>query len=207
MIRFCFENSLWVLKVVFSLTCQVAFIQLGDLILGHVPRGRSDSLWLRRGMRPRSDFLCYQRSGLNSSTLPQLNILTCGLIGSYSVVLAFDSYLYTSLSHIALNVLKRALSMDFHIAFTKAPFQTNGKTKSKNRSDSQVGLLACLCQPGHLVTWLKQKDSPAPQMLLEPSVHGNEGSQEEIISNCKVIEVHTSQNLSELLRNFSTRIT
>ncbi|KAF0876146.1 TM7S3 protein, partial [Crocuta crocuta] len=54
-----------------------------------------------------------------------LNILTCGLVGSYSVVLAFDSYLYTSLSHIALNVLKRALNMDFHIAFTKAPFQTN----------------------------------------------------------------------------------
>ncbi|XP_019307827.2 transmembrane 7 superfamily member 3 [Panthera pardus] len=54
-----------------------------------------------------------------------LNILTCGLIGSYSVVLAFDSYLYTSLSHITLNVLKRALNMDFHRAFTNVPFQTN----------------------------------------------------------------------------------
>ncbi|XP_044917522.1 transmembrane 7 superfamily member 3 isoform X1 [Felis catus] len=54
-----------------------------------------------------------------------LNILTCGLIGSYSVVLAFDSYLYTSLSHITLNVLKRALNMDFHRAFTNVPFQNN----------------------------------------------------------------------------------
>ncbi|XP_027969012.1 transmembrane 7 superfamily member 3 isoform X2 [Eumetopias jubatus] len=54
-----------------------------------------------------------------------LNILTCGFIGSYSVVLASDSYLYTSLSYITLNVLKRALNVDFHRAFTNVPFQTN----------------------------------------------------------------------------------
>ncbi|TEA35528.1 hypothetical protein DBR06_SOUSAS545910001, partial [Sousa chinensis] len=38
-----------------------------------------------------------------------LNILSCGFIGSYSVVLAVDSYLYTKLSYITLNVLKRVL--------------------------------------------------------------------------------------------------
>ncbi|KAL2776707.1 transmembrane 7 superfamily member 3 precursor [Daubentonia madagascariensis] len=54
-----------------------------------------------------------------------LNILTCGVIGSYSVVLAVDSYLYTSLSYITLNVLRRALNEDFHSAFTNVPFQTN----------------------------------------------------------------------------------
>ncbi|XP_005611050.3 transmembrane 7 superfamily member 3 isoform X2 [Equus caballus] len=54
-----------------------------------------------------------------------LNILTCGFIGSYSVVLAVDSYLYTSLSYITLNVLKRALNTDFRGAFTNVPFQTN----------------------------------------------------------------------------------
>ncbi|XP_063567788.1 transmembrane 7 superfamily member 3 isoform X3 [Pongo abelii] len=54
-----------------------------------------------------------------------LNILTCGVIGSYSVVLAIDSYLSTSLSYITLNVLKRALNKDFHRAFTNVPFQTN----------------------------------------------------------------------------------
>ncbi|XP_006895150.1 PREDICTED: transmembrane 7 superfamily member 3 [Elephantulus edwardii] len=53
-----------------------------------------------------------------------LNILTCGIIGSYSVVLAIDSYLYTSLSYITLNVLKRALNTDFRRAFTNVPFQT-----------------------------------------------------------------------------------
>jgi hypothetical protein len=76
----------------------------------------------------------------DSFVLSQMNILTCGVIGSYSVVLAIDSYMYTSLSYITLNVLRRALNMDFHRAFTNVPFQTNGKTfKSKNWSDCQLG--------------------------------------------------------------------
>ncbi|ELW72530.1 Transmembrane 7 superfamily member 3 [Tupaia chinensis] len=54
-----------------------------------------------------------------------LNILTCGIIGSYSVVLAVDSYLYTSLSYITFNVLRRALNTDFQGALTNVPFQTN----------------------------------------------------------------------------------
>ncbi|XP_058138916.1 transmembrane 7 superfamily member 3 [Dasypus novemcinctus] len=54
-----------------------------------------------------------------------LNILTCGIIGSYSLVLAVDSFVYTSLSYITLNVLKRALSTDFNRAFTNVPFQTS----------------------------------------------------------------------------------
>ncbi|KAK2505543.1 hypothetical protein MC885_020550, partial [Smutsia gigantea] len=54
-----------------------------------------------------------------------LNILTCGFTGSYSVVLAVDSYVFTGLSYITLNVLRRALSSDFHRAFTYEPFQTN----------------------------------------------------------------------------------
>ncbi|XP_054447284.1 transmembrane 7 superfamily member 3 [Pteronotus mesoamericanus] len=54
-----------------------------------------------------------------------LNILACGFVGSYSVVLAVDSYMYTSLSYITLNVLKRALSTHFRSAFTNVPFQTN----------------------------------------------------------------------------------
>ncbi|XP_045685850.1 transmembrane 7 superfamily member 3 isoform X1 [Phyllostomus hastatus] len=59
------------------------------------------------------------------SCLRMLNILACGLVGSYSVVLAVDSYMYTSLSYITLNVLKRALSTHFRGAFTNVPFQTN----------------------------------------------------------------------------------
>ncbi|XP_059112349.1 transmembrane 7 superfamily member 3 isoform X3 [Peromyscus eremicus] len=55
-----------------------------------------------------------------------LNILACGVVGSYSVVLAVDSYVPTSLSYITLNVLRRALNTGFRGAFIRVPFQTNG---------------------------------------------------------------------------------
>ncbi|XP_028747469.1 transmembrane 7 superfamily member 3 [Peromyscus leucopus] len=54
-----------------------------------------------------------------------LNILACGVVGSYSVVLAVDSYVSTSLSYITLNVLRRALNTGFRGAFIRVPFQTN----------------------------------------------------------------------------------
>ncbi|KAM4882258.1 transmembrane 7 superfamily member 3 isoform 2-T2 [Thomomys bottae] len=54
-----------------------------------------------------------------------LNILTCGIIGSYSVVLAIGSFMFTSLSSITSNVLRRALNVNFNKAFTNVPFQTN----------------------------------------------------------------------------------
>ncbi|XP_051011562.1 transmembrane 7 superfamily member 3 [Acomys russatus] len=54
-----------------------------------------------------------------------LNILACGIVGAYSVVLAIDSYLATTLSYITLNVLRRALNTDFRGAFIRAPLQTN----------------------------------------------------------------------------------
>ncbi|XP_061662751.1 transmembrane 7 superfamily member 3 [Syngnathoides biaculeatus] len=52
------------------------------------------------------------------------NIATCGVIGGYAVVLAVNGYVYTSLSYIALNVLKRFLNNNFNAAFTDVPFQT-----------------------------------------------------------------------------------
>lgn len=54
-----------------------------------------------------------------------LNILTCVIVGSYAVILAIDSYLYTSLTYITLNLLKRALNSDFSRAYTNVPFQQN----------------------------------------------------------------------------------
>ncbi|XP_035316051.1 transmembrane 7 superfamily member 3 isoform X1 [Cricetulus griseus] len=53
-----------------------------------------------------------------------LNILACGAVGSYSVVLAIDSYIFSSLSYMTLNVLRRALNTDFRAAFIGVPFQT-----------------------------------------------------------------------------------
>uniref|UniRef100_A0A8C5KJE8 Transmembrane 7 superfamily member 3 n=1 Tax=Jaculus jaculus TaxID=51337 RepID=A0A8C5KJE8_JACJA len=54
-----------------------------------------------------------------------LSILTGGIVGSYSVVLAIDSYVNTSLSYITLNVLRRALNTDFRRTFENMPFQTD----------------------------------------------------------------------------------
>ncbi|XP_061523554.1 transmembrane 7 superfamily member 3 isoform X1 [Phycodurus eques] len=51
------------------------------------------------------------------------NITTCGVIGAYAVVLAMNTYIYTSLSYITLNILKRFLNNNFSAAFTDIPFQ------------------------------------------------------------------------------------
>lgn len=57
----------------------------------------------------------------------QGNILTCGVFGAYAVVLAINAYVYTSLSYITLNILKRLLNTNFSAAFTDVPFQTIGE--------------------------------------------------------------------------------
>uniref|UniRef100_A0A6I8R4Y5 Transmembrane 7 superfamily member 3 n=1 Tax=Xenopus tropicalis TaxID=8364 RepID=A0A6I8R4Y5_XENTR len=54
-----------------------------------------------------------------------LNILTCAVVGSYTLVLAVDSYVFTSLTYITLNIVKRAVNQSFSGAYTSVPFQTN----------------------------------------------------------------------------------
>lgn len=51
------------------------------------------------------------------------NITTCGVVGAYAVVLGVNAYIYTSLSYITLNILKRFLNSSFSSAFTDVPFQ------------------------------------------------------------------------------------
>lgn len=51
------------------------------------------------------------------------NIITCGIVGAYAVVLAVNAYIYTSLSYITMNILKRFLNNNFSSAFTDVPFQ------------------------------------------------------------------------------------
>uniref|UniRef100_V9KEE9 Transmembrane 7 superfamily member 3 n=1 Tax=Callorhinchus milii TaxID=7868 RepID=V9KEE9_CALMI len=52
-----------------------------------------------------------------------LNITTCGFVGSYAVILAINSFVYTSLAYITLNIIKRALNDNFNTAYTNVPFQ------------------------------------------------------------------------------------
>lgn len=61
----------------------------------------------------------------------QGNILACGVVGAYAVVLAVNAYVYTSLSYITLNILKRFLNTNFSTAFTDVPFQTIGKCPTR----------------------------------------------------------------------------
>uniref|UniRef100_A0AAY4DCB7 TM7S3/TM198-like domain-containing protein n=1 Tax=Denticeps clupeoides TaxID=299321 RepID=A0AAY4DCB7_9TELE len=53
----------------------------------------------------------------------QGNITTCGVVGAYMVVLAVNAYVYTSLSYVTLDVLKRFINESFSRAFTSVPFQ------------------------------------------------------------------------------------
>nr|XP_040029605.1 transmembrane 7 superfamily member 3 [Gasterosteus aculeatus aculeatus] len=52
------------------------------------------------------------------------NIVTCGAVGAYAVILAVNAYIYTSLSFITLNILKRFLNDYFSAVFTDVPFQS-----------------------------------------------------------------------------------
>ncbi|XP_056101345.1 transmembrane 7 superfamily member 3 [Rhinichthys klamathensis goyatoka] len=51
------------------------------------------------------------------------NIVTCGVVGAYAVVLSVNAYTYTSLSYITLDVLKRFLNNNFSRAFISVPLQ------------------------------------------------------------------------------------
>lgn len=51
------------------------------------------------------------------------NIVTCGVAGAYAVVLAVNAYIYTSLSYMTLDILKRFLNNNFSRAFISVPFQ------------------------------------------------------------------------------------
>ncbi|XP_037617064.1 transmembrane 7 superfamily member 3 isoform X1 [Sebastes umbrosus] len=51
------------------------------------------------------------------------NIITCGVVGAYAVILGVNAYFYTSLSYITLNILKRFLNNNYSAAFTDMPFQ------------------------------------------------------------------------------------
>lgn len=90
----------------------------------------------------------------------QLSIVTCGIVGAHSVILAVDSYLYTSFSFITLNILKRALHTDFRNAFTTAPLQTNGEVPGQRGpgcslvTQRTLGICARACW--HLTTQIPQ---------------------------------------------------
>ncbi|XP_031453040.1 transmembrane 7 superfamily member 3 [Phasianus colchicus] len=108
-----------------------------------------------------------------------LNILACGVVGSYSVVLAIACYVYTSLAYIALDLLRRLLNDYFSRAYTNVPFQTNdfivlavwimlalsGVTVQLRRERSEVPF-----PPHPYLTWKRERERRSTNVL-DPSHH------------------------------------
>ncbi|MEE6477480.1 hypothetical protein FKM82_011530, partial [Ascaphus truei] len=82
-----------------------------------------------------------------------LNIMSCAIVGSYTLVLAIDCYLYTSLAYITLNILKRALNSDFSTAYTSVPLQTNDFTI--------IAVWAVLAVSGAATQFHREKKNPS----------------------------------------------
>ncbi|POI35549.1 hypothetical protein CIB84_000699 [Bambusicola thoracicus] len=108
-----------------------------------------------------------------------LNILACGIVGSYSVVLAIACYVYTSLAYITLDLLRRLLNDYFSRAYTNVPFQTNdfivlavwimlalsGVTMQLRRERSEVPF-----PPHPYLTWKRERERRSTNVL-DPSHH------------------------------------
>ncbi|XP_060114113.1 transmembrane 7 superfamily member 3 [Heteronotia binoei] len=108
-----------------------------------------------------------------------LNILACGIVGSYTVILAVACYLYTSLSYIGIDLLRRILDDDFRRAYSSVPFQSNdfillavwamlaigGITVQLRRESSEAPF------PPHPYQLWKQERERRITNILDPSHH------------------------------------
>ncbi|CAL1568750.1 unnamed protein product [Knipowitschia caucasica] len=80
------------------------------------------------------------------------NIAACGVVGGYAVVLAVNAFVYTSLSYITLNVLKRLLNSSFSGAFTDVPFQ--------GIDYILLSVWVLLCVSGMVLQLLRERERP-----------------------------------------------
>ncbi|NWI17734.1 TM7S3 protein, partial [Crypturellus soui] len=108
-----------------------------------------------------------------------LNILACGVVGSYSVVLAVACYVFTSLAYVTLELLRRILNDSFRRAYTHVPFQTNdfivlavwamlavsGVTVQLRRERSEVPF-----PPPPYLLWKRERERRSTNVL-DPSHH------------------------------------
>ncbi|NXA36738.1 TM7S3 protein, partial [Eudromia elegans] len=108
-----------------------------------------------------------------------LNILACGIVGSYSVVLAVACYVFTSLAYVTLELLRRILNDSFNRAYTNVPFQTNdfiilavwamlaltGVTVQLRRERSEVPF-----PPPPYLLWKRERERRSTNVL-DPSHH------------------------------------
>lgn len=55
------------------------------------------------------------------------NILCCGVLGAFAVIVAVDHYIGSNLKYILLNTVRRATKKEFKSAEIDPPFQMRGK--------------------------------------------------------------------------------
>ncbi|KFV64016.1 Transmembrane 7 superfamily member 3, partial [Dryobates pubescens] len=108
-----------------------------------------------------------------------LNIMASGIVGSYTVILAIACYVYTSLSYITLDLLRRILNDYFSRAYTNVPFQRNdfiilsvwtmlalsGVTVQLRQERSKVPF-----PPHPYLTWKRERERRSTNVL-DPSHH------------------------------------
>ncbi|XP_078393017.1 transmembrane 7 superfamily member 3 isoform X2 [Cetorhinus maximus] len=82
-----------------------------------------------------------------------LNITTCGIVGSYTVILAVHYFVYTSLAYIILNIVKRAVNDHFNTAYTNVPFQMNDYIL--------ISVWVVLLVSGIVLQFHREKDQPS----------------------------------------------
>ncbi|KAG2459940.1 TM7S3 protein, partial [Polypterus senegalus] len=80
------------------------------------------------------------------------NIIACGVVGAYAVVLAVHTFASTTFAYITFNTLKRALNDDFSRSFTNVHFQ-----------DIDIVMLVvwvCLAGSGIAVQYCRERTNP-----------------------------------------------
>ncbi|XP_028672106.2 transmembrane 7 superfamily member 3 [Erpetoichthys calabaricus] len=80
------------------------------------------------------------------------NIIACGVVGAYGVVLAVNTFTYTTFAYITFNTLKRALNDDFSRSFTNVHFQ--------NIDFVMLTVWVCLAGSGITIQYCRERSYP-----------------------------------------------
>jgi uncharacterized protein YebE (UPF0316 family) len=64
------------------------------------------------------------------SLVQKANIISCAVLGAYSVIIPVDHYIGSNLKYIVVNVIRRATVKDFSLAIVDPPFQMRGELRS-----------------------------------------------------------------------------
>lgn len=61
------------------------------------------------------------------SLVQKANIISCAVLGAYTVIIPIDHYIGSNLKYIIVNIIRRATVKDFRMAIIDPPFQMRGE--------------------------------------------------------------------------------